>query len=72
MKQPSTEPEYLVENPLEKKLPSTVQLDLSNHVCMEQVVVDLEQLSKALGMHLGILEKILDSVHVLVRSVQGR
>ncbi len=68
----STEPEYLVETPSERIIRSLVQSRDMDSNCMVQVAAELRLLSKELDLQFVISGKILDSLHVLVQSVEGR
>ncbi len=65
-----TEPEYTVEESLEKMLPSTVQLEDTKSRCMVQVQAELRLLSKELTISVDILGRIRDSVQELEQSLE--
>ncbi len=69
MKQPLTEPEYSLEQPLEEMRHSIARSEHSN-IDWDQVVVDLVVLSQALKRLLDISENIHTDMERLVRSLQ--
>ncbi len=72
MNQWSEEPEFILETPSEKIIRSLVQSRDLKSSCMDQVAAELRLLSKELDLQFVISGKILDSLHVLVQSVEGR
>jgi len=64
------EPEYSLETPLEKITRSIAQSKDTDTVCLVQVAAELRLLSKELDMQFVISGKILDSLHVLVQSLE--
>ncbi len=69
MKVSSTEPEYSVEQPLERTILSTAQLkgSIRNY---QEVEADLALLLQELNISVDILGRIRDSVRVLQLSLQ--
>ncbi len=72
MKLSSTEPEYSLENPLERTSHFIVQSKDMESRCMVQVQAELRLLSRGLSMSVDTLEKILDSVLVLEQSLEAQ
>ncbi len=68
----ATDPEYILEKPSEKMHHSIAQLRDTESNCMVQVAAELRLLSKELDLQFVISGKILDSLHVLVQSVEER
>ncbi len=66
----STEPEFILEKPLEKMHLFTHPLKDIESKSMVQVVAELRLLSQELTMSKDILEKIRDSVLVLQLSLE--
>ncbi len=70
MNQYTTAKVSTLEKQSEKICPSTHRLRVMDSNSMVQVVAELRLLSKELELQQDISEKILDSVHVLVQSLE--